>query len=160
MDHIHTLPAEAKGTGGNALAAGWRFTRHLLEMVAAMLVGMAVLDLAVMVLGAPPGDDTLPGGYAYMGLAMTAPMVAWMRRRGHPWADCWEMSAAMLVPLFALVLPVVLGAGRYLPWLTPRAVMLPAHGAMIGGMALLMLYRRDRYAHGEHGHGADASGLG
>jgi YHS domain-containing protein len=160
MDHAHPLPAETNRTKWEALAAGWRFTRHLLEMVVAMLVGMAALDLAVMALGAPPGDDTLLGGYAYMGLAMTVPMVAWMRRRGHPWADCREMSAAMLGPMFALVLPVALGVERYVPWLNVHTLMLPAHGAMIGGMVLLMLFRRDRYAHGAHCHGVAPASLG
>jgi YHS domain-containing protein len=81
-----------------------------------------------------------------MGIAMTIPMAAWMRFRGHGWADCGEMSAAMLVPFFALVLPVALGL-EIIPGLNPQTLMVPAHGAMIGGMVLLMVYRWDRYAH-------------
>jgi hypothetical protein len=30
--------------------------------------------------------------------------------------------------------------------------MVPAHSAMIGGMILLMVYRRGRYAYGSHCH--------
>lgn len=150
MDHAHALLTKTSQPKWGALAAGWRFTRHLVEMLVAMFVGMMVLDLAVTLLGSPPGDDTLLGGYAYMGLAMTLPMVAWMRRMGHPWADCGEMTAAMLGPMFALVLPVALGVERIVPGLTADSLMLPAHGAMIAGMVLLMLYRWDRYAHGSH----------
>jgi hypothetical protein len=150
MDHVHALPIERSRPIRGALAAGWRVTRHLLEMVVAMVVGMQLLSVAVMVLGKPPGYSQLLGEYTYMGVAMTVPMVAWMRRRGHRWADCLEMTAAMLGPMFALVLPVALGAERYVPGLSANSIMLPAHGAMVGGMILLMLYRWDRYAHGAH----------
>jgi YHS domain-containing protein len=119
-------------------------------MLAAMFLGMILLGLATSALGHPPGDDTLLGEYAYMGLAMTLPMVAWMRRMGHPWKDCAEMSAAMLEPMFAVVLPAALGQADGM------SVMMLAHGAMIGGMILLMLYRWDVYAHGTHCHHAVA----
>ena len=109
MDHAHTLPAQTSLSRWGALASIWRFTRHLGEMLIAMFLGMIVLSLAEMALGTPPGDNTLLGGYAYMGLAMTLPMVAWMRWMGHPWKDCAEMSAAMLGPMFAVVLPAALG---------------------------------------------------
>jgi hypothetical protein len=50
-------------TGGQArrwprLGAGLRFTRHLLEMVVAMIAGMAVLGVALGVLGEPPATTT------------------------------------------------------------------------------------------------------
>jgi hypothetical protein len=144
MDHGHTLPTQTSRSDRGALAAGWRWTRHLVEMLVAMFLGMAVLGVATMAFGHPPGDDTVLGGYAYMGLAMTLPMVAWMCRMGHPWADCWEMSAAMLGPMFAVVLPAALGL------VSEGSVMMLAHGAMIGGMILLMLVRWDTYTHGKH----------
>jgi hypothetical protein len=121
-------------------------------MLAAMFAGMIVLGLATSALGSPPGDDTLLGGYAYMGLAMTLPMVAWMRRMGHPWKDCWEMSAAMLGPMFAVVLPETISPDRSTLGLDSMSVMMVAHGAMIGGMILLMLYRWGVYAHGKNCH--------
>jgi YHS domain-containing protein len=155
VDHARTIAPPTSRSRWGGLAAGWRFTRHLGEMLLAMFFGMAVLGLAVTFLGEPPGDNTLLGGYAYMGLAMTLPMVAWMRRMSHPWKDCAEMSAAMLVPMFALVLPVALGV-RIIPGLSAQSVMMPAHGAMIAGMILLMLYRWDVYAHGAHCHHAAA----
>jgi hypothetical protein len=145
MDHAHGLTTTSQSRW-TFLTPIWRFTRHLGEMLVAMFLGMTALGVAEMVLGQPPGDNTFLGGYAYMGLAMTLPMVAWMRRMGHSWRDCCEMSAAMLAPMFAVVLPAALG------WLPAMSVMLPAHGAMIAGMVLLMVYRWDRYAHGAHCH--------
>ena len=130
------------------LAAGWRFTRHYVEMVVAMFLGMAVMGGAIALLGTPPGYDTTLGLYAYMGLAMSAPMVAWMRRMGHPWSDCWEMTASMVAPMYALVLPFALGL---LP-LSAMGLMMWAHVAMLGGMLALMLYRWDVYANGAHCH--------
>jgi hypothetical protein len=132
------------------LGAGRRFTRHLLEMVVAMMAGMAVLGVALAVLGEPPGYANLLLRYGLMGAFMSAPMVGWMRYRGHSWSDGLEMTAAMLVPMFALVLPVQLGVA--VPGLSEGSLMMLSHVAMIGGMVALMIYRRDRYAHRSHGH--------
>lgn len=104
------------------------------------------------------GENSLPAGvirraaglrhplveYGLMGAAMALPMVRGMRFRGHPWSDGLEMTAAMLLPIFAVALPAALGLGGP----TGDALMLPAHGAMIAGMIALMLVRRDRYPHG------------
>jgi hypothetical protein len=130
------------------LGAGWSFTRHLLEMVVAMMVGMAVLGVAVGLVGEPFGEVNLLVEYGVMGVFMSVPMVAWMRYRGHSWTDGMEMTAAMLVPMFALVLPAELGVAK----LSEHSLMVLAHVAMIGGMAALMLFRSDRYVHGAHGH--------
>jgi hypothetical protein len=123
-------------------------------MVVAMLVGMAALGATVAALGAPPGYDRPVGMYAWMGAAMAAPMVAWMRRRGHAWADGLEMTAAMLVPLFAVVLPVELGVAGYVPGLSAQSLPMLAHAAMLVGMLVLMVYHRDRYTCGAHPHRA------
>ncbi len=146
-------------TGGRVrrrlrLGAVWGFTRHLLEMVVAMVAGMAVLGVAVGVLGEPPGYANPFVEYGLMGIFMSAPMVAWMLYRGHTWADGLEMTAAMLVPMLALVLSVELGVAGYVPGLSEGSLMLLSHVAMIAGMALLMVYRWDRYVHGSHGHRA------
>jgi flagellar biosynthetic protein FliP len=132
------------------LGAGWRFTRHLLEMVLAMMVGMAVLGVALAVLGEPPGYANLFVRYGLMGAFMAAPMVGWMRYRGHPWSDGLEMTAAMLVPTFALVAPVELGVA--VPGLSEGSLMMLSHVAMIAGMVVLMIYRFERYAHGSQCH--------
>jgi hypothetical protein len=134
------------------LDAGWRFTRHLLEMVVAMMAGMAVLGVAIAALGEPPGYANLFARYGLMGASMAAPMVAWMRYRGHSWQDGGEMTAAMLVPMLAPVVPVELGVARYVPGLSEGSLMMLSHVAMIAGMVALMVYRWDRYAHGAHGH--------
>ena len=134
------------------LASWRRFGRHFLEMVLAMFAGMLVLSIAIALLGNPPGYDTLLGMYAYMALAMSAAMVAWMRRMGHPWVDVREMTAWMVVPMFALVLPVALGVEGYVPGLTADSLMLLAHVAMVGGMAALMFHRWDRYTGDAHCH--------
>jgi hypothetical protein len=138
--------SEKGGRVRSRLVSGWRFTRHLLEMVIAMFAGMAVLGVAIWVLGEPPGYSDLLVKYGLMGAFMSAPMVAWMRYRGHSWSDGREMTLAMLTPMFAMVLPVELGVVG----LTGHALMMLSHVAMIGGMVALMLYRWDRYAHRAH----------
>ena len=134
-------------TGGRVrsrLVSGWRFTRHLLEMVVAMFAGMAVFGVAIWALGEPPGYSNLLVKYGLMGVFMSAPMVAWMRHRDHSWSDGGEMTVAMLSPMFALALPVELGVLG----LSGHSLMMLTHVAMIGGMVAMMVYRWDRYAHG------------
>jgi DJ-1/PfpI family len=138
--------------GSRYLGAGWRFTRHLLEMVVAMFAGMAVLGVALAVLGEPPGYDAHPlVRDGLMGAFMAAPMVAWMRHQGHSWTDGLEMTVAMLVPMLALVVPVELGVARYVPGLSEQSLPIFSHVAMIAGMVVLMIYRFERYAHEAHG---------
>ena len=153
-EHLGTASPETGGRVRRHLGSWLRFTRHLLEMVVAMIAGMAVLGVAIGLLGEPPGYSDLLFRYGLMGAFMSAPMVAWMRHRGHPWSDGLEMTAAMLVPMFALVFPVELGVARYVPGLTQGSLPLLSHVAMIGGMASLMVYRWDRYVHASHGHHA------
>jgi hypothetical protein len=141
-----TASPETGGRVRSRLVAGWHFTRHLLEMVVAMVAGMAVLGVAIWALGEPPGYSNLLVEYGLMGVFMSAPMAAWMRRRGHSWSDGLQMTAAMLTPMFALVIPVGLGMVR----LTGHSLMMLTHLAMVGGMVALMVYRWDRYAHGAH----------
>lgn len=147
-----TAPPETDGRLRGRLASGWRFTRHLLEMVVAMMIGMGVFGLALWALGEPPGYANLLVRYGLMGAFMAAPMVAWMRYRGHPWRDGGEMTAAMLVPTLVLVTPVELSVA--VPGLSAGSLMMLSHAAMIGGMVALMLYRFERYAHGSHGRRA------
>lgn len=134
------------GRGRGRLVSVWRFARHLLGMIAAMVAGMAALGAAIWALGEPPGYSNALVEYGIMGASMSAPMVAWMRYRGHAWSDGLEMTAAMLLPMLALVLP----AGRA-PGPTDHSLMMLSHLAMVGGMVALMAYRRDRYAHGARG---------
>ena len=127
------------------LVSGWHFARHLLEMVLAMVAGMALLGAALAALGEPPGYANLFVRYGLMGASMAVPMVAWMRYRGHSWSDGGEMTAAMLVPMLAPVALVELGVA--VPGLSGGSLMALSHVAMIGGMVVLMAYRFDRYAY-------------
>ena len=150
VEQADTVSPETGRQVRHYLDAGWHFTRHLLEMVVAMMAGMAVLGLAVGMLDEPSREVNLLVEYGVMGVFMSVPMVAWMRYRGHSWSDGLEMTAAMLVPMFALVLPVELGVAD----LSEHSLMMLSHVAMIGGMAALMLFRPDRYVHGAYGHHA------
>jgi len=143
-----TTSPEAGGRARRYLGAGWSFARHLLEMIVAMIAGMALLGVALAVLGVPPGYSNPLVEYGLMGASMAAPMVGWMRHRGHSWSDGLQMTVAMLAPMFALVLPVELGVA--VPGLSEGSLMMLSHVAMIGGMVALMVYRWDRYAHGAH----------
>jgi hypothetical protein len=75
------------------------FARHYAEMVLAMVVGM----MAYALVYGRGMAFTSYGDEAVMAAFMTAPMVAWMRYRGHSWRQSAEMSAAMLVPTAAVV---------------------------------------------------------
>ena len=105
--------------------------RHFLEMVAAMVVGMAVLGGGVRLILAMFGDsDYLADRVGLRALVMTANMTigmaVWMRHRGHGWGAIAEMSTAMFVPLGILIGPFY------------RAGALSG-AALVGLMHLLML---------------------
>ena len=149
-----TASTDMGGRVRGRLVSGWHFTRHLLEMVVAMVAGMAALGVAIWLLGEPPGYANPLVEYGLMGVFMSVPMVAWMRHRGHAWSDGGEMTAAMLFPMYALVVPVEMGVAGYVPGLSEDSLMMLSHVEMIGGMIALMVYRLDRYAHGSHRHRA------
>jgi hypothetical protein len=74
----------------------WQFTRHYLEMIAAMVAGMVVLGIpaegALQVLGSSTSQlesDAPAVAFLGMALIMTTPMVGLMRYRGHAWRPCW-----------------------------------------------------------------------
>ena len=140
-----TASPEANRRVRARLVTGWRFTRHLLEMVVAMMIGMGMFGLALAAMGEPPGYANLLVRYGVMGAFMAAPMVAWMRYRGHSWSDGLEMTAAMLVPMLTPVALIQLGVA--VPGLSEGSLMMISHVAMIAGMVALMIYRFERYAH-------------
>jgi hypothetical protein len=70
-------------------------------------------------------------------------MVTWMRVRGCSWLDGAEMSAAMLLPVLAVLVLRGMGFSDALPWLANSE-----HTAMFAGMLVWMLYRRERYTSG------------
>jgi hypothetical protein len=124
----------------------WRqFVRHLLEMLAAMVAGMAVLGAAIRLIFALLG-------YSYSDVAeqtelralvmatnMVVGMSLWMRHRGHGWASIGEMAAAMYLPFIVLFVPFWAGL------LSSGGVLGFGHVLMLAGMVVAMLYRRDEY---------------
>jgi hypothetical protein len=126
------------------------FTRHYIEMIIAMFLGMGVLYVpAVIALGAFGFESTdAPAlALALMGIAMTVPMVAWMRHRKHGWAASSEMAASMLVPTAGVI--VLLAAGAVTDFGT---LMTLEHVVMFPSMLFVMLLRYDEYAGAAHAH--------
>jgi hypothetical protein len=119
------------------------FARHYGEMLMAMFLGMGVL---LMPLGAALGvvglslHDTDALMISGMAVTMTAPMVAWMRYRGHGWAACADMTAAMVIPTLGVL--ALLWTGL-LPDL--GTLLLIEHVVMLPSMLVAMLLRREEY---------------
>jgi hypothetical protein len=145
-----------------ALAAGgsWRrFWWHYLQMVIAMMVGMALTPLAGLLFQAVGAKAAYARGDVHivvMAACMTIGMVAWMAFRGHGWRPTTEMSAAMLVP-FLVLLPL-LWAGL----IGVAAVSGIGHVLMLPAMAGVMLLRPSEYMlpHGHHRAELSAAGSG
>jgi flagellar biosynthetic protein FliP len=132
-----------------------RFVGHYVEMVLAMVVGMAVLGIPVGAIAQAQGYDNvyhqLPElGAIVMTAIMTGPMALWRAVRGHDRQMIGEMSAAMIVPVAALILAARLGviAASSLPMLSDPL--------MYASMLVVMLARWRMYAGLGHGHGAHA----
>ena len=125
------------------------FVLHFVEMSIAMIAGM-LLFMAI------PGVMQLPEALHLVGmaLAMTLPMIGWMRVRGHGWRHGIEMSLGMLLPWAAVLALVGLGATTVMPWLKQ------AEGpAMFLGMLAVMLLRPGHYAHAHH-HAQNSGPIG
>ncbi|HEV3486597.1 MAG TPA: hypothetical protein VG106_14395 [Vicinamibacterales bacterium] len=128
------------------------FVQHYIEMVIAMLLGMLVLGGAATVLlgavGIDVGDwrDDAPE-LLLLGMAFTmaAPMVAWMRYRGHRWAPAGEMAGAMFAPTFAAIALFWTGAVD-----DTHALLMIQHIAMFPLMLAVMVLRLDEYTHHHH----------
>ena len=125
------------------------FVRHYLEMVAAMFLGMLVLGVpagwAIGAFGISVSElhnDAPAAMLLGMAVTMTAPMVGWMRYRGHGWPASAEMSAAMFLPTFAAIallwVELVEDIG---------GLMVIEHVAMLAAMAAAMLLRPAEYTH-------------
>jgi hypothetical protein len=132
-----------------------RFARHYVEMLVAMFLGMAVLGVpAVAALGvfgmsSTELHDDAPALLLFgMGVTMTAPMVAWMRYRGHGWPASADMTAAMFVPTFGVI--ALLWSGLVGDVGT---LLVIEHLVMLPSMLVAMLLRRDEYTGAVHDHG-------
>jgi hypothetical protein len=131
------------------------FIRHYAEMVAAMFLGMLVLGVpAGWALGAIGSSwselnaDAPSLMFLGMAFTMTVPMVGWMRFRGHGRRASAEMAASMLLPTFAAIALLLTGAVE-----DAGALLVAEHVAMLLGMLVAMLLRRDEYTQG-HAHRA------
>jgi hypothetical protein len=128
------------------------FVRHYVEMVVAMFAGMGLL---LMPLGVALGlvglslDDSDTLMISAMGATMTAPMVAWMRYRGHGWRPSAQMAASMVIPTLGVLALLWTGVLADL-----GALLVIEHVVMLPSMLVAMLLRRDEYTGAAHGHGA------
>ena len=124
------------------------FWRHFVEMVIAMVVGMAVLGFPFRAILGSFGytrDEAFARFPEIVCLVMTfnmaVGMVAWMRFRGHGWRTTAEMTLAMCAA-------TALALGMF--WLhiipvDPTIALM--HVLMIPAMLVAMLRRREEYAH-------------
>jgi hypothetical protein len=121
----------------------WRFTRHYLEMVAAMVLGMVTLYPFWLLATGGAADDSWVHGtepeLLAMATAMTVPMVLWMWHRGHRARPTAEMAVAMYAGFVALFPFLWAGA------LDEMDVMMSGHVLMPLFMLAAMLWRREEY---------------
>ena len=144
-----------------------RLIQHYLEMVIAMFAGMMAWGwLSAMLFGqggamgmhasevidAEQSLMSQIGGITAMDLSMIIPMILWMRYRGHSWRHGAEMSAAMVVPALPVYAAELIWPGTF----GPMSAMW-SHGAMLLGMAVLMIAQRDMYAGHDHAHAAQTT---
>jgi hypothetical protein len=140
---------EVRTPQGQTASGRWRFLRHYLEMVAAMVVGMVVLGglvRGVLALAGLAFAAQYPELAALeMALDMSVGMVAWMRHRGHRWARALEMAGAMFAPALALFPLLWLGV------ISSDSLLVLEHLAKLPLMYLVMLRRRAEYGGASHG---------
>jgi hypothetical protein len=93
----------------------WHFTRHYLEMCAAMCIGGVILNTLVFVVGPaligyPNLRQQVPGlALVLSAFLFTLPMALWMRIRGMAWRPTLEMSGATVG--LAIVVVALSGVG-------------------------------------------------
>lgn len=112
------------------------FIVHYLQMLVAMLAGMALYTPLSMLVG-----DTarIEVDALLMATAMTAGMAAWMAWRRHAWPGIAEMGLAMYLAFAVLFPPYWLGA------ISAQGLSILGHVLMLPVMALAMLHRREDY---------------
>jgi hypothetical protein len=118
--------------------AAWRFTRHALEMIIAMVAGMVVLE-PVWSFAWPDLPEAVGAHVLVMATNMSLGMALWMRIRHHGWAGIAVMSAAMYLPFLVLLPFYWTGA------LSGMALMTAGHVLMVPAMLAAMLRRRHEY---------------
>ena len=133
-----TTPSTTRRPG----TARWRFLRHFLEMLAAMVIGMIALEPLW------PHVDTVELHALVMATNMTIGMTALMAVRRHAWPGIVEMSAAMYAPFIILFVPYWTGL------ITAGGLFQLGHLLMLPAMLSAMLHRRAEYT----GHTVHHSG--
>jgi hypothetical protein len=122
------------------------FVREYVEMVVAMSLGMGLLLPAEAVLRAfgvgsshhlVGSPELAPFG---MAIAMTTPMVMWMRHRGHRWRLCLELASSMAIATLAVMSLMWAAVIQSL-----GTAMLLEHFAVLPNMLAVMLLRRQEY---------------
>ena len=139
IDRTTTRPVPIPSLDSRRSSA-WHFARHYLEMVVAMLIGMAVLGL-LHELAWPSLTAGADVGVLVMATDMAIGMGAWMRVRGHSWRGIAEMSATMYAPFAALLVPYWTGS------VGGHDLMMWGHVLMFPAMALVMYLRPAEYTH-------------
>jgi hypothetical protein len=134
-----------------------RFALHFGEMTLVMFAGMMALgmlnDSALHPVGLSLTGRSPEGNVLAMGLFMAAPMLPWMRLRGHGWRHGAEMAAAMFVPFAGAVALHTIS-------LLPRADMMSfGNDLMWLAMLGIMLVRRCHYAGSPHAHTTPSASL-
>lgn len=120
------------------------FSRHFLQMFAAMVVGMiATGAIFLTVVGLKTwGEVTVrypTQSLLAMAAGMTISMVAWMLYRGMGWRNSYEMAAAMLVPAIPFLCLVWFNV-------TESALCGGYCASTVVAMLALMYYRRSAYS--------------
>lgn len=131
----------------------WIFVRHYLEMIVAMLLGMALYPLWVMATSDARAESWVHRpdvAGIVMATAMSMPMVAWMVYRGHRALLTVEMVAAMFAGFLVLLPPLWVGA------ISAATFMVVGHIVMPLLMLLAMLARRGEYTH-HHAHASPSA---
>jgi hypothetical protein len=125
-----------------------QFLLHYLEMLAVMVAGMAVLGSVLVLIASALGfgyseleKDAPALVLAGMAFSMTAPMVWWMRRRGHSRVATRAMAIAMIAPSTAAIALLASSAAGDLD-----ALLGIQHVSMLPAMAVAMLLHRGEYA--------------
>jgi hypothetical protein len=113
----------------------------MIAMVAGMVVLGGALEGALALVGASLSDAPDALAAAVMAFNMTAPMVWWMRFRGHPARHNVEMAGSMIVPTAIVI------ALHWVGLVPGNTVLLLQHVVMIPAMVGVMLWRYDHYAH-------------
>jgi hypothetical protein len=137
------------GLTGHRRRSAYRFVRHYIEMAVVMFAGMFVLMAPMGALLGAFGTSwsrLSPAANVFvMSLTMTAPMVAWMRYRGHAWRPNVEMAASMLIPTFAVMAVLWTDGAK-------STLIVPEHAGMLVCMLVAMLLRREEYSCTTRGH--------